>query len=145
MYHELDGSEGPVLGIELTETVTESDLRSLAQRIDAVVAEHGRVCLLVRCDSLPRPEFAAVEDELAFWGSYRDVIERFAVVSDGRLVAWTTELSDHLTRTPIRHFEPSSTGTAWEWLRAGAGQTEGESGTEGAEGTGGATGETDGE
>jgi hypothetical protein len=116
VYRKLGRSEGDVLGIELEERFSEADVESIERELDTAIAEHGSVRLLVRFESFPRPELDALDDDLAFWSEHGDDIERYAVVSEGTLAAWASELGDFLSDTDVRHFDPDSEGDAWEWL-----------------------------
>jgi hypothetical protein len=108
---------GNVLGYEVRGKLTEEKLRTISEELRAVVAEYGKVRLLVRMRQIPRMELGALAEDLRLMPYAKD-IERYAVVSDGAIFAWTEKIVDAFVGGEVRHFEDSRYEEAWRWVRS---------------------------
>jgi hypothetical protein len=108
---------GNVLGYEVRGKLTEEELRTISEELRAVVAEHGKVRLLVRMRQIPRMELGALAEDLKLMPYAKD-IERYAVVSDSAIFAWTEKIVEAFVGGEVRHFEDSRYEEAWRWVRS---------------------------
>jgi SpoIIAA-like len=113
--HE-DGS-GNVLGYEVSGKLTEEELRTISEELRAVVAEHGKVRLLVRMRQIPRMELGALAEDLKLMPYAKD-IECYAVVSDSAIFEWTEKIVDAFVGGEVKRFEDSRYEEAWRWVRS---------------------------
>lgn len=117
MYRKLDESAGNVLGFETRGRLTEEELRAILKETEDAIAEHGKIRLLVYMPEVPRPELAALDDDLKFAREHLGDLERYAIVGDNVLLEWAARLEDPLLSVEIRHFDISEYEEAWRWLR----------------------------
>ena len=117
MLRRLDEGTGNVLGYEITGKLTEKEFETLSEEFKAVVAEHGRVRLLVRMSEIPRMELGALAEDLKL-APYANDIERYAIVSDSNLFEWTSKIAEAFVGGEVRRFEDSRYEEAWRWLRS---------------------------
>ena len=66
---------------------------------------------------VPRLDLAALGEDLSM-ARYTYDIERYAIVGDGALLEWATELGDRFVKMEVKHFDTSQYEEAWRWLRA---------------------------
>ncbi|MFB6087679.1 MAG: STAS/SEC14 domain-containing protein [Haloarculaceae archaeon] len=116
MYEKLDRSSGRVLGYEVRDELTESQLESVLQDIERVIVEHGSARVLVYMPTVPRPDLDALDEDVGFWLEHGDDIERYAIVGDSRLLEWVTGLEDRVSGIDFRYFDESELDEAWAWL-----------------------------
>ncbi|WP_017571256.1 SpoIIAA family protein [Nocardiopsis halotolerans] len=116
MYQRLDRSHGNVLGYEITGRITEEEYQRLAGELRAGIGEHGSVRLLVRAPGLPTAELSALDDDLEFAKEHLGDIERYAVVSDRKLLRFLTRVGDRFVRAESREFALEDEEAAWAWL-----------------------------
>jgi hypothetical protein len=117
MIRRLDEGTGNVLGYEITGKLTEKEFETLSEEFKAVVAEHGRVRLLVRMSEIPRMELGALAEDLKL-APYANDIERYAIVSDSTLIEWIQKIGGLFIGGEVRHFEDSRYEEAWRWLQS---------------------------
>ncbi len=117
MLKRLDECTGSVLGYEVNERITEKEFENLSEEVKTVVAEHGKVRLLVRMNEIPRMGLGAVAEDLKL-APYANDIERYAIVGDASFLEWAESLGDVFISGEITHFEESQYEEAWNWVQA---------------------------
>jgi hypothetical protein len=117
MIRRLEESSGDVLGWEVTGKVTEGEVRTLSEEFKAAIAEHGKVRLLVRMRRIPRMGLTAWVEDFKLTPYAKDV-ERYAIVSDSNLFAWTSKIAEAFIGGEVRRFEDSRYEEAWRWIRS---------------------------
>ncbi|WP_047865854.1 SpoIIAA family protein [Rubrobacter aplysinae] len=117
MLKRLDEGTGNVLAYEVKERITEKEVANLSQEVKEVVAEHGKVRLLVRMNEIPNVGFGALAERLKL-APYAKDIERYAIVGDASLLEWAQSLGDALISGEIKHFEDLQYEEAWRWIQS---------------------------
>lgn len=117
MLKKLEGSAGNVLAYEVEGKLTREELEALAKEFKTVVADHGKVRLLVRIPEMPAVEFGAVAEDLKLAPYARD-IERYALVGDTAVAEWAEKVGDALVGGEMKHFEDSQYEEAWRWVQS---------------------------
>lgn len=117
MLKKLDEGTGNVLGYEVEGKLTREEFDALAKEFKMVVAEHGKVRLLIRIPEMPAVEFGAVAEDLKLSPYARD-IERYAIVGDTAVAEWAEKIGDPLISGEIKHFEGSQYDEAWRWVQS---------------------------
>ncbi|MDF2704155.1 MAG: hypothetical protein K0S10_3101 [Rubrobacteraceae bacterium] len=117
MIRRLDESSGNVLGWEVTDKVTEEEVRTLSEEFKAAIAEHGKVRVLIRMRRIPRMGLAAWVEDFKLTPYAKD-IERYAIVSDSNIFEWTSNVAEAFIGGEVRRFEDSRYEEAWRWVRS---------------------------
>jgi len=118
---------GTVLGYEMKGKLTEKEFMTLSEEFKAVIAEHGKVRLLIRVPEMPGVEFGALAEDLKL-APYASDIERYAIVGDVSLMEWAEKLGNSLIEGEIQYFEDSRYEDsryedsryeeAWRWVQS---------------------------
>lgn len=124
MYEKLSRSGTTTLGYEVREVLTEEQLNEILTELEEAIATHGSVRLLVYMPSMPYPEISALDDDLGFWLRHSENIDRYAVVGDGDLLEWASNVADRVTEPDVKYFEEDALDTAWDWVETGTTDTE---------------------
>ncbi|MGB3682497.1 MAG: STAS/SEC14 domain-containing protein [Rubrobacteraceae bacterium] len=117
MLRRLDNGTGNVLGYEVKERITDKEFENLSREVKEIVAEHGKVRLLVRMDEIPKVGLDAMMEDLKL-APYANDIERYAVVGDASFLEWAQSLGDVFISGEIKHFKDSQYEEAWSWVQA---------------------------
>lgn len=117
MLRRLDEGTGNVLGYEVKGKLTEKEFETLSEEFKAVVAEHGKVRLLVRMSDIPRMELGALAEDLKL-APYANDIKRYAIVSDSTVIEWAKKIGDFFIGGEVKHFEESQYEEAWRWVQS---------------------------
>ena len=119
MIEALPESEGNVIGVKASGTLTDADYKDvwMPRLLDAIQA-HGKVrCLLYMDDTFEGWEFGAAKDDASFFFHHGGEIERCALVGGPKWVTWSARLFSHLMKAEVRLFAEDELAQAWEWLR----------------------------
>lgn len=116
MYEKLSRSDGHVLGYEVREVLTAGQLDEMLTEVEAVIADHDSVRLLVSMPSVPYPDPTALHDDLGFWLRHSDDVERYAVVGGNPLLAWSSRIADIVRGPDVEYFEQDAIDDAWSWV-----------------------------
>ncbi len=127
MLKKLYEGTGTVLGYEMKGKLTEKEFMTLSEEFKAVIAEHGKVRLLIRVPEMPGVEFGALAEDLKL-APYASDIERYAIVGDVSLMEWAEKLGNSLIEGEIQYFEDSRYEDsryedsryeeAWRWVQS---------------------------
>jgi len=117
MYQKLEPSGGRVLGYELGDELTESELEKILAEMEQVIIEEGSVRLLLHVPDYPSIDLDMLDEDIGFWLHHGDDVERYAIVGDSDLIGWVVELEDRLTGTDLEYFEEDEFDEAWAWVR----------------------------
>ena len=117
MLKRLDEGTGNVLAYEVKERITDKEFSNLSEEVKEIVAEHGKVRLLVRMNEIPKVGLGAMMEDLKL-APYANDIERYAIVGDASFLEWAQSLGDALISGEIKHFEDSQYEEAWRWVQS---------------------------
>src|SRR5918995_4053674 len=117
MLRRLDEGIGNTRGYEVKGKLTQKEFESLSEEFKAVVAEHGKVRLLVRMSEIPRMELGALAEDLKL-APYAKDIERYAIVSDSTLIEWAQKIGSSFIGGGVRNFDDSQYEGGGEWVRS---------------------------
>ena len=117
MLKRLDEGSGNVLGYEVKERITEKEFDNLAEEFKSVVAEYGKVRLLLRMNEVPKASLGTMAEDLKL-APYANDIERYAIVGDSAIVEWAEKLGGSLIDGEVKHFEDSQYKEAWRWIQS---------------------------
>jgi len=118
VLRRLDRGTGNVLGYEVEGRLTEKEFEARSEEFREVVAEYGKVRLLVRmAEVLPRVSLGVLAEDLKLV-QYASDVERYAIVSDSVVIEWAEKIGGLFIGGEVRCFENSRYEEAWRWLRS---------------------------
>ena len=126
MFQILDGSEGNVLGIEISNAYTKDDVEELKKIFDGKIAEgHDRINVLFKIDNLNlgKIHINAFIDDSMYALKHLDQLRHIAVVGDGKLEKVLVELDNKLfgkkkKELIEKYFDVADIDEAWEFVRS---------------------------
>ena len=121
MYELPPQTEGNVLGVRVSGTVTGDDYERFRPVIDERVRQHGKVRLLIWMDAFDGwGDLDAAWEDLKLDAAHPVDVERLALVGDGEWHAVTAWLDRLFVPDEVRSFSEALLGEAWDWVREGA-------------------------
>jgi len=126
MFQILDGSEGNVVGVEISGEYTKKDVEELEKIFEGKVAEgHDRLNLLFKIDNLNIGKIhvnAFIEDS-KYAMQHMDQMRHLAVVGDSKLEKVLVELDNKLfgkkkEELIEKYFNVADIDKAWEFIRS---------------------------
>ncbi len=126
MFQILDGSEGNVVGVEISGEYTKKDVKELEKIFEGKVAEgHDRLNLLFKIDNLNIGKIhvnAFIEDS-KYAMQHMDQMRHLAVVGDSKLEKVLIELDNKLfgkkkEELIEKYFNVADIDKAWEFIRS---------------------------
>ena len=82
MYQLMSESSGNVMGIKVSEKLTEKDYETLVPLLEEAISKHGKIRLLWDMDDFEGWNLEALWQDLKFDTKHKDSIERLALVGD---------------------------------------------------------------
>lgn len=116
MIQKLPQSSGNVIGFAVRGDVNEEDYTLFDSEMKSLIAQHGKVNMLISLKDMSGIDLDALDDDLRM-SKYLSDVERTAVVSDSRFYDWMTSAGNAIMGVEMRRFEPGQEEQAWAWLR----------------------------
>lgn len=114
MIETLPRSHDAVLGFAVAGDVTAEDYQVLTPAVQAAVATHGTVRLLLDLTAFHWEKAEAWAADLRFGEQFRHAIDRMAIVGDRAWERWLTRLAEPFYAQQATFFtDPEE---AWTWL-----------------------------
>ena len=101
----------------MKERITKKEFQNLSEQVKEVVAEHGKVRLLLHINEVPNMALSTIAEDLKL-APYANDIERYAIVGDSAVVEWVEKLGGFLIAGEVKHFEDSQYEESWRWVRS---------------------------
>ncbi|MGH7588975.1 MAG: STAS/SEC14 domain-containing protein [Gemmatimonadota bacterium] len=111
-----DRSQGRVIAIRATGKISADELGPVLERLERVIAEHGKVRLLVHVENLGMFSPGAFKDDARFSLEHAGDVERVAVVADGLLFGTYVRTAAKLIPGEVRRFKTKELDEAWGWI-----------------------------
>jgi len=126
MFQVLEGSEGNVLGVEISREYTKEDVEELKKIFDGKIAEgHHRVNILIKIDNLNigKIHLSAFIDDSMYALKHLDQMRHLAIVGDSKLEKVLVELDNKLfgkkkEELIEKYFNVADIDKAWEFVRS---------------------------
>ncbi|MBC8417952.1 MAG: STAS/SEC14 domain-containing protein [Desulfobacterales bacterium] len=126
MFQILDGSEGNVLGVEISNAYTKDDVEELKKIFDSKIAEgHDRINVLIKIDNLNlrKIHVNAFIDDSMYALKHLDQLRHIAVVGDSKLEKVLVELDNKLfgkkkKELIEKYFDVADIDEAWKFVRS---------------------------
>lgn len=120
MINELPGSEGSVLGFEITSKVSLTEEKAWIARIEKVLSEHEKISVLVILDEQAGWGIDAGIEDLKWIMSHMKQIKKIAIVSERPVLKWLVAIDSQFAKLVgigEKHFELSQLADAWSWVK----------------------------
>jgi len=120
MLKILSESNGNRLAVRASELLTDEDYeQTLIPAMEKLIAEHGKIRLLMDCDEEFRGwKPAALWDDAKFGLRHSDDFEKVALVGATLMAEWAARIANHFTDMEIETFEVGEFEKEWHWLNA---------------------------
>ena len=118
MIELLPQSEETCIGIKISGKVITEDYDILLPKLDAAIAAHGKINLLVVMENFEGWDgIEAAKADFQFGKHQYRQVEKAAFVSDKKWLEWSVKIMDPFTRrTKEKNFEPHQLEEAWAWV-----------------------------
>ena len=114
MLTVLPESQGDLLAVRVSGTMTREDYGQFRSRAEQMMRDHGQIRVLMELDNLHGWSVGAAWEDLKFGLSHLGRFERCAIVGDRKWEAWMTELAKPFFR--VEYFDRSQMDEARRWL-----------------------------
>ena len=118
MFEVLPQSEGKIVGIRATCTLTDADYADLMPKLEERIVEHRRIRLLVDLEGFEGWDLLAAWDDFTFGMTHWHHFEKMAIVGDRTWEETAAKAMDLLMRSEVRFFEIQNRDAAWDWIKA---------------------------
>lgn len=110
----------PLLEVQLSGKLHDADYKEFVPAVDAAVAAHGKVRMLVRLHDFHGWDLHALWDDTKFAATHCNAIERLAIVGEKKWEEWMAKVCKPFTRAKVKYFDAVELASAGEWLRGPA-------------------------
>lgn len=120
MIEVLPESEGNVLGVRASDTLTDDDYRNTwIPRLEALIQKHGQVrALLYMDEGFKGWSAGALWDDARFGVRHASDFDKVAVVGGPDWAAWGARLVGHLMKGDVKSFPGDQLQPAWDWIKS---------------------------
>jgi len=116
-FHEQ--ASGKLLIITLSGKLTKQDYEQFVPETERLIAQHGRVRILVHMHDFHGWSMGALWEDIKFdWKHFND-IERLALVGDSKWEAGMAAFCKPFTTAAVRYFEQAHFDEAVNWINEG--------------------------
>ena len=119
MVKVLPGSEGNVLGIEISGKLTAKDYEEvMIPKLTELIGKFGKVRFLCVMDaSFSGMELGAMVDDARFFFKHKNELEKMALVGAAAWLEVMTRLFANLMEGAVKTFANEQLADAWEWIK----------------------------
>ena len=117
MIEKMSESKGNVLGFKAIGTVTKADYNVLVPEVQALINEEGSISLLLDLTQFKWEDIEAWGSDINFGRTYREKIDKIAIIGDKTWEKWITILADPFYSQEARFFYSEDIDAAWKWLK----------------------------
>jgi hypothetical protein len=119
MIEQLPEGTGKVLAFRLSGKLHDTDYKTFVPLVDASIAQHGKVRMLVVFEEFHGWDLHALWDDMQFATTHCTKIERIALVGDRKWEEFMAKVCKPFTMAKIYYFDVSLLSDAWAWIREG--------------------------
>ncbi len=118
MFIILDSSHDDYMALEAVGTLSSTDYDGLLPKIEAIIAKHDKIQLLVDLEKFDGWEIAAAWKDMMFGFVHWSDISRMAIIGDAAWESWAAQISNVLMPAQVRHFHVNEREQAHQWMIA---------------------------
>ena len=104
MIHEYTLSHGSTLGFEFSGRLDDKDYEEFVPRVDAAIAEFGKVDILIHFHSFHGWDLAGFWRDLRFTTDHYSKVRRFAIIGESASHNVLPQLAPSLSGRKVRYF-----------------------------------------
>jgi hypothetical protein len=116
MIDVLNGTSENVLGFKLSGKLHDADYKSFVPKVDAAIAEQGKVRILAQFHDFHGWDAKALWDDIKFSTTHCTKVERIALVGEKKWEEWMAKVCKPFTMAKIKYFDAADLEKAWKWL-----------------------------
>ena len=105
-----------VLHVRLTGKLTDADYQQFVPDLEALIARHGSLRLLVEMTDFHGWQAGALWDDFKVYLKHGHEIERLAIVGEKHWQEWMTHMARPFLNSEVRYFDHASAGDARRWV-----------------------------
>ncbi len=113
---EVESSKPPVLTVELSGKLEQSDYEQFVPAVETLIQEHGKIRLLVRLGDFDGWSAGALWEDIKFDARHFNDIERLAIVGDEKWEKGMAVFCKPFTTAEVRFYPIEKTDQARAWL-----------------------------
>jgi len=117
MIEELPSPSNRVLAFRLSGKLHDEDYKTFVPRVDAAIADQGKVRMLVEFHDFHGWDAHALWDDTKFATTHCTKIERLALVGEKAWEKWMASVCKPFTMATIRYFDAAEIDAAWKWIQ----------------------------
>ncbi len=119
MIEVIQESQGQLLGLKASGTVTDADYKNiLIPRLEAIIKDHGKARFLFDFDDqFHGYEPAALWDDTVFGVKHKNDFEKIALVGGPKWIEWASRISASFMPGTVKTFTAPQIQEAWSWLK----------------------------
>ena len=115
MFTITESSAGNYVEVQLSGKLTKEAYDAFIPELESLIAEHGKIRLLVKMKDFHGWDLAAVWEDTKFGYKHYSDIERIAIVGETTWEKWMTGFCKPFTRAKIKYFESNELEAARAW------------------------------
>ena len=115
MFTITESSAGNYVEVQLSGKLTKEAYEAFIPDLESLIAEHGKIRLLVEMKDFHGWDLAAVWEDTKFGYKHYSDIERIAIVGETTWEKWMTGFCKPFTRAKIKYFDSGELESAQAW------------------------------
>lgn len=116
MIDEFHSTSAKSIGFKLSGKLHDEDYKTFVPRVDAAIAEAGKVRLLAEFHDFKGWDAHALWDDIKFATTHCTKIERIALVGEKKWEEWMAKVCKPFTMAKVKYFDAGEIDAAWKWL-----------------------------
>jgi hypothetical protein len=120
MIKQLEGSEGPIIGLEITGKISLEVENEWIAKIEQMLESFDKVSILAVLGEDAGWGLKAGVEDLKWLITHLDRLDKIAIVSDSKVLDWLIKVDSQfakLFKIGEKHFTSDNVDAAWEWIR----------------------------
>jgi universal stress protein A len=117
VIEQLPVQDGDVVAFRLSGKLGHADYQTFLPRLEALIAERGRLSVLLELRDFHGWDIHAAWDDFRFGMAHANDFARIAMVGHGHLQDWMAQMAKPFVHGEVRFFEREDLDAAWDWLR----------------------------
>lgn len=120
MIKKLPQSNGAVIGVEVSGSISAAEEAQWIKHFDELIAEHETINILVVLDGKINMGLDVAYNDLKWTFKHLKNMDKLAIVSESKVLEWLIALDSpfgKLVGISEKHFELNELESAWRWVK----------------------------